>query len=234
MARMTSWPSVLRAVIFDLDDTLVLSTVNYSKFKLLVIERIASHGQRRADYNPGETIVDILSRFERKMRESGVPPEEMRRRMAEMDAIMDSVELENVSMTSAIPGAAEVLALLRRKGVRVGVLTRGCHAYATAALDRAGILGLVDEIGCRNSNTRPKPDPEAYVMLAHSLGVNKEDTIFVGDHPIDAKCAQNAGVAFVGVGTGDVPKEILVAAGAIAFFSDVGQMLDWLRTRLSD
>jgi HAD superfamily hydrolase (TIGR01549 family) len=221
-----------KAVILDLDDTLIESTVDFPKFKRLVIERIASYGGRREDYNPNETVVAILDRFEERMARAGVPEREAKRRLAELDKIMDSVEMERVSETAAYDGAARLLTLLRSRGIKVGVLTRGCQEYADQALSKAKLAGLVDMVECRNSKTRPKPNLEAYLKLARALGVDKDDTIFVGDHPIDGKCARNANVPFVAVLTGDVPEEVLRRAGAVAVFRDVGDMADWLERTL--
>src|SRR5512137_488959 len=124
----------IKAVIFDLDDTLVESTVNFPKFKKLVIERIASYGERESDYSLKETIIAILNRFEERMRKQGVPEKEQARRLAELDKIMDQVEMERVSETVAYDGAARLLRLLRLNGIKVGILTRGCEEYANAAL----------------------------------------------------------------------------------------------------
>jgi phosphoglycolate phosphatase-like HAD superfamily hydrolase len=147
---------------------------------------------------------------------------------------MDAVELENVWRTKAIRGAVGLLETLRKKGIKVGVLTRGCQAYATEALEKAGLGNLVDAIECRNSQTKAKPDPESYLRLVAKLGIRKEETFFVGDHPIDARCAANAGVPFVAVESGDVPPDELKAAGCVRVFKDVGEMLEWFRGILGD
>ena len=225
-------PKDVRAVIFDLDDTLVLSTVDYGKFKRLVIDKIVSHGEPRTMYDPKETVVSIVSRYESRMHEAGLPDEERKRRLAELDRIMDEVELERVSETKAIRGASELLELLRNQGIKIGILTRGCQDYATAALSEAGLMQLVDAIECRNSETKAKPNPESYLRLIEQLRVRKEETFFVGDHPIDAKCAANAGVPFVAVETGDVAPDELRAAGCVAVFPDVGSMVEWLKAIL--
>ncbi len=225
-------PRKVMAVIFDLDDTLVESTVNYSKFKQLVIDRIVSHGEDPALYSPDETVVSILARFEKRLREAGLSEREVRSRLAEMDSIMDQVELERVDETSPLEGADELLKLLRDKGVKVGVLTRGCEAYAAKALKKAGLDKLVDAVECRNSTTRPKPDPESYLNLVSELGVEKEETMLVGDHAIDAKCAERAGVPFVGVLTGSAPEETLRAAGSVAVFPGIRHMIPWVRKLL--
>jgi HAD superfamily hydrolase (TIGR01549 family) len=223
----------IRAIIFDLDDTLVESTVNYAKFKTLVIERITSHGEPKDLYDPHETIVMIIARYEERMRSAGIPEVTIRNRLEELNTIMDEVELERVSETKPMRGATGLLKLLRKNGIKVGILTRGCEEYTRSALARTGMLELVDGIECRNANTKPKPDPEAYLKLALRLGVRKEETLFVGDHLIDAQCAANAGVPFVAVETGDVPEEDLRKAGCIELFHDVGDMAAWLERILS-
>ncbi|OGS44589.1 MAG: hypothetical protein A3K76_00405 [Euryarchaeota archaeon RBG_13_57_23] len=235
MTRMPTKPGMrLRAVIFDLDDTLVESTVNYGKFKSLVIERLISWGQDRQSYSPDETIVAILSRYEQRMNASGMSQKELDSRMAELDRIMDEVEMEHVAETKAIKGAGKLLRMLRSRGVKIGILTRGCEGYAEAALEVTGMLDSVDSIECRNSKTKAKPNPESYLRLVHALGVQKDETMFVGDHPIDAQCAANAGVPFVAVRTGEVPDEILREVGCLEVFADVSEMITWFESNLAN
>jgi phosphoglycolate phosphatase len=227
-------PKVVKAVVFDLDDTLVLSTVDYAKFKRLVIERIASHGEDPSAYSPTETIVAIVSRYEARMRRYGMAEAEIKRRVAELDRIMDDVELEKVGDTRVVDGAIRLLEMLRAHGVKIGVLTRGCHSYAETALRTTGLLDLVDELECRNSATPAKPNPASYLRLVDRLGVPKDQTLFVGDHPIDAQCAKNADVPFIAVETGDVPEGDLRAAGCVEVFRDVGQLVDWFSKILQE
>lgn len=225
-------PRVIKGVVFDLDDTLVVSTVDFAKFKGLVIERIVSFGEPRESYDPSETVVRTIARFEERMREGGLPEKELRSRLAELDRIMDRVEMERVDETEPLPGARETLEALGRKGVRVGVLTRACGEYAERVLLLTGLRGFVDAIEPRNSDVRPKPHPDAYVRLTKALGVDMTETVFVGDHPIDAHCAATAGVAFIAVGTGDVPEEVMSRAGSVAFLPDVGHLMSLLERSL--
>ncbi|MCU0853201.1 MAG: HAD family hydrolase [Thermoplasmata archaeon] len=224
----------IRAVVFDLDDTLVESTVDFAKFKTLVIERMVSRGEPVGKYRPEETIVAILDRYECSLNEMGASERTIKERLRELDEIMDAVEMEHVHETRPISGAADLLRTLRERGIRIGILTRGCEAYARKALRIGGMDALVDEVESRNSDTRAKPHPDAYLKLVSRLGVDREETIFVGDHPIDAQCARNAGVMFVAVRTGDVPDGDLEAAGSAAVFQDVGHMVEWFEKLLED
>jgi len=218
----------VRAVVFDLDDTLVASTVDFPKFKRRVIDRMEALGNDGSHYDPSETIVTILERFEARMKAAGASEEEVRGWLAEMDGIMDAVEMERVEETEVIQGAEETLAYLRGRGVKIGVLTRGCKDYAVRAMAKAGIGHLVDAIEARNSESRPKPHPDAYARLVDAMGVHKDESVFVGDHPIDARCASGAGVPFIGVRTGDEPDEVLLEAGAFVVLSDLRDLKDRL------
>ncbi|MCU0859562.1 MAG: HAD family hydrolase, partial [Thermoplasmata archaeon] len=188
-------------------------------------ERLVSFGEPREAYDTSETIVKTIARFEERMTARGMPEMEMRKLLAELDGIMDAVELERAHETEPLPGAKEALTALRARGVKVGVLTRACEEYAEKVLSLTGMRELVDAIEPRNSQVRPKPHPDAYLRLAAKMGVRPEETVFVGDHPIDATCAARAGVAFIAVGTGDVSEEAMAEAGSAAFVPDVGRIL---------
>ncbi len=223
----------IRAVVFDLDDTLVTSTVDYSKFKRLIIARIAEEGGDPGAYSDSENIVTLLGRYRRWLAAEGLTDEDLPRRLAAMDRIMDTVEMERVRDTSAIDGAREVLEELRTLGVRVGILTRGCREYAETVLAITGLADLVDALEARNSELRPKPHPESYLRIVSELGVRPEESLFVGDHTIDADCARNAGVPFIGVLSGNVPSEVLIEHGSVEVFETVGDMLGWLRENIT-
>jgi HAD superfamily hydrolase (TIGR01549 family) len=218
----------LRGIVFDLDDTLILSTVDYVRFKRLIIEGIAAKGEDPALYSQGEGIVQLIGRFEERMRSRGWSETRIAASLKEFDKIMDGVELERVHETGPLDGAREVLEHLRSRGIRTGILTRGCQEYAEEALRLAGLRELVDAMECRNPDMPAKPNPEPYWHLVEQMGLKPEQTIFVGDHVIDATCASRAGVPFIGVLTGSLSEQALMNEGSVAVFGSVAEMLPWL------
>ena len=224
----------LRGVVFDLDDTLIISTVDYERFKTLIIERIASKGDDPSQYSPDEGIVGLIDKFAERMRVRGWPEARVTTSLEEFEEIMDGVELERVHDTDELAGAREVLEYLRSRDVRVGILTRGCQEYAEEALRLTGLREFVQVIECRNTGMPAKPNPEPYWHLVEQLGLRPEQTIFVGDHFIDATCAARAGVPFVGVLTGALSEQTLREAGSVEVFRSVSTMLPWLKRLLKD
>lgn len=54
--------------------------------------------------------------------------------------------------------------------------------------------------------SHPKPDPRALTIVTDSLNIPKENALFVGDWYPDLECAKSAGIEFVAVLSGGIPK----------------------------
>jgi len=81
------------------------------------------------------------------------------------------------------PGALHVLEELRRRGIRLGVVTNGSVAAQEQKLNASGIAPLVtfklisEAVGLR------KTDPEIFLEAARRFNVTPSSCTFVGDHP---------------------------------------------------
>jgi phosphoglycolate phosphatase len=138
--------------------------------------------------------------------------------------------LENIEKTVPVPGAKELLRSLKRRNVKIGILTRGSPEYAERALKIAGLDSFVDAMVARDrkSGIRPKPSPESALALAERLGVPIDDTIMVGDYSIDFVCARDAGIRFHGIASDRESRRSLSEAGCKEILSS----LDEFRVRV--
>lgn len=93
------------------------------------------------------------------------------------------------------PGMAETLAALRARGLRLGVVTNGETAFQTGSLDALGLPAMVDAILISAAEGVRKPDPAIFERAARRLAVSPVDCLFVGDNPIaDVAGAVRAGL----------------------------------------
>jgi len=73
--------------------------------------------------------------------------------------------------------------------------------------------------------TRHKPDPEGLQRALASLGIEGDQALYVGDHPVDGQAAAGAGVRFVRVLTGeDFGDEPWAGIDPLATIADVGAL----------
>ncbi len=80
----------------------------------------------------------------------------------------------------ALPGAVEALTALRAAGLAVGVLTNFSRPEQIAKLEVCGLLPLVDAL-VTLSDAPPKPDPASYRAICAALGTPPSETLMVGD-----------------------------------------------------
>jgi len=200
----------LRAVAFDLDRTLIRTSVDFKKMKQGIIRLFGAYGVDASLFTTSELTYTIVERGLNLLTSQGVSDVNLARINADITGIMNRVELESVSSVEAMPGVSEALLKIRDHGMAIGVITRGCRAYSLAALDRIGVCDMIDVILARDDVEKPKPDPSHLLKLVKRLDVHKDETVMVGDHRTDYLCAKAAHIQFIGISHGSSDLEELV------------------------
>lgn len=194
--------NTLKGIIFDLDGTLIHTSINFTVMKERMIRFLEENGIPEGCLTPKQTTVVIIATCENILREKGRQQEEINEVHRTLEEIMNRGELEAIQDVAEVDGVRDALQELREAGYKLAVLTRSHHAYAVEALRKIGALDLFDVILGRGETPKPKPYREALEHTAMLLGLDPMETIFVGDHHIDANSAVNAEVPFIGVKTG--------------------------------
>lgn len=119
---------------------------------------------------------------------------------------VDWEKFDKASLIPLIPSAREVLAWLRRNGLKSALITSRHRENLLEILDR---LDLVDEflvITAKEDSPYHKPDPRVFRFALETLhercGIGKGQCIFVGDTPSDTVAGHNAGLETLVVQTG--------------------------------
>ncbi|MFI2609397.1 HAD family hydrolase [Kitasatospora sp. NPDC018619] len=210
-----------RAVLFDLDDTLVVTAeVKWAHHKAvarrfygidLTDEELRLHWGKpfdlmiRALYRDSDTV--------ERMREA-------------------NLSLEEEFLKRPLPGAVEVVHELWNRGLDVGVVTSTNRLSALRDVERIGVptdrLALLQGA---DDSPHHKPDPRVFDAALATLGargIAARDVWYVGDALIDHAAATGAGLRFVGVATGFCRREDFVRAGAEHVLDDVRRLPDLL------
>jgi phosphoglycolate phosphatase len=195
--REMNWPS---AVIFDLDGTLVDSSVDLtSSLNQLLAER------QSAPFSRLETIgfvgggIALLVERALRARRIDPSPEELAAAVDRYKAIYAGRLTE---ATRLYDGALEVLMVLQARGVRTAVCTNKTEALAHGIIEGLGFGDRLDVIIGGQPGRPLKPSPAPLLDALAQLGVAADDAIMVGDSSADVKCAKAAGVAVVCVSFG--------------------------------
>ncbi|MBS3107041.1 HAD family hydrolase [Candidatus Woesearchaeota archaeon] len=94
----------------------------------------------------------------------------------------------------------EALEALRKKGIRLAVVTNTPRALVIDMLTSTGILDFFDSLNCYDDVGLGKPAPDLLFRALRELQVKKEESLYVGDTLNDELAAKAAGVVYVGFG----------------------------------
>ncbi len=126
-----------------------------------------------------------------------------------------------------LPRAIETLAILRDRGIRLGLITNGSADFQRRKLERYNLEGIFESILIEGEWTHGKPDASIYVESLRRLNVAANEAWMIGDNIIaDIGGAQSVGLKTVWVDhAGDgVPQHAPAKPDIIV--SNVSQLLD--------
>ncbi|RYG47824.1 HAD family hydrolase [bacterium] len=195
-------PSLPRAILFDLDDT-ILTIGGREALLLEVVQESAGTvapipvTELAADIEaamlafwavPGryaiwrmrlrEARIAVVERLfaERRARSPQLSPE-----LAERIATRFHDVREN-GRSRLFPGAVATIEELRRRGVKLALVTNGHGDSQRAKIDAFDLARLFDHVQIEGEQGFGKPEERAYTHAMAALGVEPSETWMVGDH----------------------------------------------------
>jgi phosphoglycolate phosphatase len=216
----------LKAVVFDLDGTLIDSKIDYEKMAGMIREVLSTAGVADEHLSDRRKIYQIIRGGDRVLTEMGVNPERRPVITAEMVKIMNRVELEGVHLSKPMRNAGETLIALRQRGLAIGVATRGCREYAIESMRLTGLNVYVDKCLARDDTAYPKPDPRHLLDVIVHLKSDPSEVIYVGDTSTDLETAEAARVKFIGYKRDEEWGKRLADAGCNSMVDDLIDLVE--------
>lgn len=218
----------IRAVVFDLDGTLVDSLADIAA---AVNSTLVRHGRPAHPLEAYNAMVGWgLNRL--LVTASANQPFTEQEFPAIYAELLTAYRAQPVVHTRAYPGIAALLAALSGR-VPLGVLSNKDHGMTQTIV--ATVFPAVEfsqVLGAR-PGVPHKPDPTALVQLLSDWGVSPGACAYLGDSNVDMETARRAGVVACGAAWGFRSADELRASGAQDVFADPGAFGDWLVPRLA-
>lgn len=199
---------VIRAVLFDLDDTLMDHQSAADRAVVHWAETMGVHGD--PDELAGRWTQVSNRHYTRFQQREISAPEQQRARVrdflphldlrsdADAQAAFDAyVRLYRAAWT-AFPDAVPALQRARCARLRVGMLTNGEEAFQRAKMIRGHLATYVDVFVASSTLPWSKPDARAFQAACDQLGSEPASTLMVGDSLTnDVYGARSAGLPAV-------------------------------------
>jgi pyrophosphatase PpaX len=221
----------VKAVIFDLDGTLVNFNLDYRGLRAEVRGYLMKVGVPASLLSLKETIFEMLKKTEIFMRNSGKNAEAMDEVRREVLGVAEKYELEAARDKSLMPGAEETLKTLKRMGLKIGLCTISGEKSASLVLQKLNIASFFNVTVPRDMVDYVKPSPEHLSLVLKGLEAAPEETIVVGDSGADMQSARDLKAIAVGLPTGISTVNQLMSHGAdyvITSITDLPVLIDKL------
>ena len=100
-------------------------------------------------------------------------------------------------LINLFPGMRELLAEVKRRGYKTGLVTSRLYNTTMQGLEKYEIKDMFDAVLTADDTDKHKPDPAPINITLEKLGSSPETSIMLGDTLFDLLCAKNAGVRSV-------------------------------------
>ncbi|PVZ85600.1 sugar phosphatase [Serratia sp. S1B] len=186
-----------KGFLFDLDGTLVDS--------LPAVERAWIHWARRHDIDE-QQVLDFIHGKQAITSLRHFMPNATEAELAHEFALLEQIESQDTEGVVALPGAKALLEGLTEMGIPWAIVTSGSIPVASARRIAGGLPHPEVFITCERVK-HGKPQPDAYLLGAASLGLPPESCVVVEDAPAGILSGLAAGCQVIAVNApADTPK----------------------------
>ncbi|MGI6082780.1 MAG: HAD family hydrolase [Limnochordia bacterium] len=188
---MSQRPSV--GLIFDLDNTLVASRIDFTAMRAAVFDVLREAGVSVTD----EQRRWPVGRLAELARRAG--DDEANDSYARIWQLIEHYEVEGMKKATLEDGARQVTETLAAQGYPLAIVTNNSRASALAILQAFDLTDPFRVILAREDVPRLKPAPDGLLLARQHLG-SPERAFMIGDAWLDGVAAQAAEARFVAVG----------------------------------
>jgi pyrophosphatase PpaX len=139
-------------------------------------------------------------------------------------------EKAHASRKTPYEGIDAALVLLKKKGVRLAVVTGKGAFSANLSLEKLGLMRYFDLIEYGSVSRGIKVS--ALKRLLRNWGLNPSELAYLGDSPSDMRDAKNVGVIALGAGWGNGVNLNQLKQDATKAFPTVSSFIEWIDDQL--
>lgn len=200
----------MRALIFDLDGTLVesLPGIAASLNRALIQHGLPGQSHENVRGFIGDGAVKLVQRALATVSRIDLTDSVVKHFAADYAVSWPSG-------TSVYPGMHQLLANLESRRIRLAVLSNKPHAFTIEIVKKLFPATKFAVVLGNRENLPHKPDPTGALEIAAELGLAPQHCTIIGDSTMDLDTAKNAGMKSIAVTWGYHDRERLSEADAI-------------------
>ncbi|RMF78019.1 MAG: HAD family phosphatase [Chloroflexi bacterium] len=208
---------MIRAMIFDLDGTLVkteqLKAISYARAAVALCPHTITEAavieafKDVVGLSRREVAIALVERFDLEgkaqqyMDEFGVSTTWQAYVQVRLKIYEEMLADPDVIRNNQWPHNMQLLAMAREVGCTTALATMSHCPQVQRVLEILELTNAFDFVATRDDVEHGKPDPEIYLLVSRELDVPPDECLVIEDSPSGVKAALNAGMHVVAVST---------------------------------
>ena len=182
-----------KAVIFDLDGTLIHSLPDILEYVNITLEKFNAPLRNESEIRQfiGNGARNLIKRSF-----GDITEEELDKRLAFYN---EKYTNSGSPKTKIFDGVKELLLTLKERGYKLAILTNKPQKTTDEVYQKYLSFANFDMVVGQSSSVKCKPDKTATLNILKQLGVKNENAFFIGDGETDVLTSINAGIKNISV-----------------------------------
>ncbi len=188
----------IKAIVFDLDGTLVDFKIDYAAARERVKNYLKSLGIPD-EYLVNQPIFLSLEKAVNYLKNVKNCEEEIKKVKEEVNRIVSEYEFKAAEEPTLKYNAKETLYAIKKFNLKLGLFTINNRKVTENVLEETGIRDLFTSIVTRDDTVEIKPNEGHFLKVVKDLNIEPDETIVVGDTIYDFQAAKKLGALTIGV-----------------------------------
>lgn len=204
----------IKAIVFDLDGTLVSFNLKYKAVRAEVKQRLIQHGFPASIFSINESIFTMLEKARIFLKNNGKGEKEFSKIRKMIYSVADKYELTAARETNMLPGVLDMLQTLRKMKLKLALFTINGSKSTSYILKSLRLNKFFNVVVHRESVPKVKPHPTHLKTVLKALDIQPQEALVVGDSVVDIECARRLKMIAIGTPGGFSSPQELSRAGA--------------------
>jgi len=211
----------IKAVVWDLDGTLIHFKIDFLKARKEAFKILKKHGIPKKHLSIKNGTIDTIVKSRKIFESMGLSKQEINSILKIVNKKVVSIEHAAAVEATMIKDIDKVLEFAKKMNLKQAIYTFNTCENTEISLKKVNLLKYFDVIVGRDNINNPKPHPDHLLYICDKLDVEPSEIVVIGDHVRDIEGAINVGAHSIGMLSKLARKEALQVAEVVVEEKDI-------------
>ncbi|MBN1215295.1 MAG: HAD family hydrolase [Candidatus Lokiarchaeota archaeon] len=226
----------LKAIIWDLDGTLIHFNIDYIRARKITIDTFENNGIPKRLLSMKDSVRENTNKVKNYLENKNLKIYNLNEIIEKIDNEIKRIEYEAAVNSLKVKDIDKVLEFVKNKKIKQVIFTYKTFENAIICLEKTNLSDYFELVIGRDNIENPKPHEDHLLFICKKLNLSSKEILIIGDTSSDIECAIKIGANSIAI-NGDTPAiyktEIMKYANFIIDQKNIpGDLIEAIKTFL--